>query len=178
MQEDNEIPESVSVIAWIWIGLGVLMLFGGFMNLLVFSMTRSLFDGGLLAANGVPVEIVSIISLFKYVIYIAMVQLPVSVIAITAGFHLLKLRKWARTAIELISWLVVVYLAGFSVYWIDFWPEILSHMPPNQFFSINDIPLLSDFGIGVGIILNSLFAIPLLIAIVKLRQPEVKKLFI
>ena len=100
------------------------------------------------------------------------VQCAIAVIAIWAGIDLLRLKAWARSAIETLCWLGVVWTVGFGIYWVYMWISMTGQTPSGA------VPPGGDsfqvMGAVMGVVGMLMFAVPLGIMIRYLRGSEVR----
>jgi len=93
------------------------------------------------------------------------VQPGVGILGIVAGVHLLKLRPWARTCLELLSWLEVAFFAGIALFWVFLWITV----PPEEYRGVHAIlPLF------MGVLVAGLQAAPFVLIIRAVRSPKVR----
>src|ERR1035437_9283766 len=95
-------PKSVTVIAWVWIVLGGLMFVSAAVGLLL-AIILSLSGG-----TGTAPPPAHVFLVMHRVLCI--VQLGVSVVAVIAGVHFLRQRAWARTVLEAMTWLMLIWI--------------------------------------------------------------------
>lgn len=101
-------PTAVSVIGWFWI------IVGGFMTLASVSvllqeppsesLIREMSKDSSLGAW-----------VFRHYVLFALLQVAVAQVAIVSGIGFLRLRKWARIALEVLSWLGVAFVGAIVV---------------------------------------------------------------
>jgi len=105
--------------------------------------------------------------------FLLILQTICAIFMLVAGIEFLRLRAWARTAVEILSWLCIVFVVIIVLFFIMTWLNITSQM---MAFEGNGgaSSALSVLGIGVGIILMVIFIIPLLIIIRALRGKAVR----
>ena len=100
------------------------------------------------------------------------VQCLVAVVAIWAGIDLLRLKAWARSAIEALCWVGVLWTIGFGIYWVYMWISMTGQMPRGAMPDSGDT--FQMMGAVMGVIGTLVFAIPLGIMIRYLRGGEVR----
>jgi len=109
-------PTSVTVIGWIWLVMGVLMLLSSMMALFMFlavlrphlqEMPLPAEEGGLPWAADLFLRNAGI--LFG-------LQATLAVYVVIAARCFLRLRSWARTSLEVISWFGLAWIVGFSIF--------------------------------------------------------------
>ncbi len=111
-------PRGVRLIAWAWILTGAV---NGV------SALGGLFTAGLLQGLSAQVPPASRTAaafplfLVHHAAWFAVLQIALAVVAVLAGIDFLRLRAWARSVLEALSWLSLAYLASGAVYWWRFW---------------------------------------------------------
>ncbi len=164
-------PTGVSVIAWGWIITGGLMGFSGVMALLALSFMPAILSQPELESQ-MPAGFWPMMSMFRYFTLLVLVQLAVAVVAVVAGIQFLKLRSWARTVLEVIAWLSVIYVIGFGVFWLFMWSTISGQLP--QEGAPFDSRTFEIFGLVMGAFVTLVFAVSLGITIKYLRGKVVR----
>ena len=146
-------PTCITVIGWLWIIIGIYMAVGGLMiSLFYYSSFRPAMSTG---SSEVPL----FIKLFPLIIVI---QVNVGALAFVAGRNFLKLRPWARTTLEVLSWLGLTYVIGVLIIWIYQW------------LSINSESNMGIVGCLMAVFITGVFSVPLIIIIRTLRGNVVK----
>ena len=147
-------PTCVTVIGWAWIILGGLM---------CLSATMALFSSIMIGdmAQGDP----DIPFIFKIVPMLAIVQIGVAVLGLTSGINLLKLKAWARNVLEGLTWLLLIFILGFMVFWVINWVSMSSGHGPRGF---------GVMGAVMGVVITGIYGVPLGIMLKYLRGPKVK----
>jgi hypothetical protein len=143
-------PKSVTVIGVVWIVLGCLMFLGAVGGLLV--QIIMVLTGGMAGATGV----VRIFVISHRVLCI--VQVGVSVVAVIAGIHLLRLKSWARNVLEALTWWVLIFIVCFCIGTIIILCVLSaqSHAPGLIVFAVLIIPAMLPVGIPGVILLKQL----------------------
>src|SRR5882724_2973642 len=113
-------PTGVTIVAWLWIVAGGLMVFSAIAGGLLYSTMR---DRGshITTPHDVPIQFKLAQIVFDHLGSMLIVQFLVALLAIVSGIYLLRLHPWARTAIEILSWLAFIYSVGFGIYWVYMW---------------------------------------------------------
>ena len=101
-------PTSVTVIAWVWICLGILAALGGAFHLSFPAIAHEMASQG--AAEGVRE-----FNIVWLAVPLGLIELGVSGLGIVSGAYFLKLRGWARTCLEVLSWTALIFTACFGV---------------------------------------------------------------
>lgn len=170
-------PTSVTVISWVWIAMGILMVLSGAMGLFSFSMMQEISQAEPFPParpEDLPAGFRPMMIIFNNFHILAGVQIILALVAITAGINLLKLRRWARTAIETLTWFSLTYIVVFGCYWVYMWLAMTSSFPDNQMPA--GMGFLKYFGVIMGVVINIIFGTPLVIMLNKLRSTAVKNI--
>lgn len=167
-----ERPTSVTVIGWIWIVLGILMFLSAGMGLLAFVAQRAMIADMPSPPEELPGMHGVIWRLFQYFHIFAAVQILLAALIIVAGIHFLKLRAWARTCLEVVSWLGLTYVLGFGAFWLFMWVSMSTQ--------IGEIPepfpgdAFAWVGVMMGIVVITTSAVPLIVVIKFLRGATIR----
>jgi len=171
MKDGMKRPMSVTVIGWIWIGLGTLMLLGSMMALAMFLvLVRPHFESGGAESRLDKLPWFGRFFLRKVELFAA-VQAGLAIFVMVSGRFFLKLRSWARTSLEAVSWLGLVYVVGFGIFFgITFIRTFASGEvqggPPFVFIAIV-VPIMLVVTVGV-------YAVPLGVIIWFLRGETIR----
>jgi O-antigen ligase len=125
-------PTCVTVIGWAWIVVAILMCLSAVMALFASSMMLSQISSEQPdAAKNIP-------TFFRFFPLLAVMQLCVAIFGIISGINFLKLKAWSRTALEILTWLTLLFVIGFMIFWVASWlfGTTSSHAPIG--FSITD----------------------------------------
>ena len=159
-------PTCVTVIGWAWVIIGGLMCLSAitalFMSLAFNQMVKS--------QPIVPPEAPAGFGIFalmaEYFPLIATVQLFVAVFGIIAGINFLKLKSWARNALETLTWLLLLFVIGFMVFWLF----TLFAMT-----SASNAPIvMAVFMAVMGVVVTGVYGVPLGIMLKYLRGEKVR----
>ncbi len=154
-------PTGITITAWLWIVMG------GFAYMMISKA------GPLPPASGdMPADFKTISYLFQYFGVFILLQGVFALIAIWAGVSLLRLKRWARTTIEVLSWIALLYTVGFGIFWVYMWISMTNTMP--QHGGPIDSGPFQWLGAAMGTIITAIFAVPLWIMIRYLRGAEVR----
>jgi len=113
-------PTCVTVIGWFWIITGGLAIMSGLMSAVI----THTFSGGMteehfaaMRKSGEDPEF--IILIFQHFLEFALLQVCVAIVAVVSGINLLRLRAWARPVLEGLSWLTLLFVIGFTCFFIS-----------------------------------------------------------
>ncbi|MDI6808792.1 MAG: hypothetical protein QME66_07410 [Candidatus Eisenbacteria bacterium] len=131
MVEVRRKPTGLVVIAWTWIITGTYMVFSG-----VMALASSSFVSQIPFMVGIPGEIGPgfglLMNIIRHFALFAMAQIAMAAIIIASAVALLKLRPWARTVIEVMSWLFLVSVAGSFLFGIFVWSAMTRQLPHDE----------------------------------------------
>ena len=152
-------PTSVTVIGWAWIIIGGLMCLSAAGALAMSPFAASSATG---ARPNVPAFFFWLFPLT------AMVQLCIGLTGAVSGVYFLKLRRWSRRVLESLTWLLLVLIVGFAIFWIGTW------------ISMSSSSATGGLGGGALVFACAIFAfycVPLGIMLKTLRGPRVANAF-
>jgi hypothetical protein len=175
MEKEFKRPTSITVISWVWIGIGILMVFGGFMGFISYAVMQVMSEGQPFPPDLPPefqAEFKPMMLLFRNFHILAGAQFIIAIIAILSGIYFLKLRSWARTTLEGLTWLSLLYIIAFGIYWVYIWISITGNIPQDEMG--RGMEYFKYFGAVMGAVINLMFAAPLVIMIVTLRGKTIK----
>jgi hypothetical protein len=120
-REEPERPKAVTVIGRLWIVLAALSLFRSLVNLILWSVLQpalpSLFN---MAVTQQP-QTWFLEPLFRHFVAWETARALLAVAIGVSAYFFLRLRPWARVAIEVVTWLALLYAACFAVFWASVW---------------------------------------------------------
>ena len=151
-------PTCVTVIGGVWIVFGVLMFLSSVMGLLSWNMVGE-------AAKSEPNFHQNMPSIMSFFPHIVAVQSIVAIFGLISAINFLRLRSWSRAVLEIVTWILLIAIAGFSVYWEVGWVSSSFSNGPDGF----DI-----LGAVMGLFIFAMFVIPLVIMLRYLRGDKVK----
>ena len=166
-------PTSVTVIGWIFIAGAILMIVSGGMGFAAFTFTKQMAGGVPPMPEEIPGQLRVMETIFQNFELIAIVQVAFALFVLIASIQFLKLRPWARHALEIISWLGLVYLVAFGTLWVVSWIGITSHIPVSE-GAAGPPPLFNIFGAIMGSMVTVCWAVPLVVIIIVLRGKTVR----
>ncbi|HPQ42225.1 MAG TPA: hypothetical protein PLV45_17775 [bacterium] len=147
-------PTCVTVIGWVWIVLGGLMVLSGAMAMVI-AIT-------VLSTAGNESELSPI---FHAAPYLCVVQIVAAVLGLVSGIHFLRLKAWSRSVLEALTWLVLIYVIGFMGYIVY---DIAFTGSASNLIIIDEIIALT-----MGIMITAVYTVPLAIMLWYLRGPKV-----
>lgn len=120
-EEDVERPKAVTVIGWIWLVLAVLWLFRSLVNLVVWKVIQpaapTLF--GVVGTRSPQTWFLR--PLFEHLTMVMTLQAIISFAVGVSAWQFLRLRPWARVAVQTVCWIVIAYVTAFAILWTMVW---------------------------------------------------------
>ncbi len=154
------------MIGWIWLVLGALSLFKTVVNFIMWRALQPAIPSLVaLAAQQDPTTRYLNPLLAHYGLVLTVQALLAAAVGISAYF-LLRMRPWARVAIQTVCWLGLVYIACFSVFWLFIMSRAAAARPRGQ------VPT------SVGILICAALAAGLAVMIGFLRSRRLREAFI
>ena len=166
-------PTAVTVIGWIFIAGAILMILSGGMGFAAFSFMQQLGEEMPPTFEGAPFQFGVMEVIFQHFGLIAMVQVALAVFILIASIQFLRLRRWARTALEVIAWLGLVYIVGFGIFWVASWLDITSSIPVTEGTS-GPSSIFDIVGAIMGSVVALAWAVPLVVIIILLRGKTIR----
>ena len=166
-------PTSVSVIAWVYIGFGILGLLGGILGTAASLLMTSTFESAQRpeVSPDDPILFRLMSSMFHYFWLFGVLQLIVAVLMIWSGVAFLRLRAWARTVVETLAWLGLAYNLGFGFLWCMTLVSMTDQMP-EEAGAFAAFPIIM---LVMGIVMILAFSVPLVVIIRVVRGRTVRE---
>lgn len=164
-------PAGIAAIAWLWIAGGILLLISALLTWAVLSLFGSALPTSI-APGGVPADLELMNTLLSNMGVLVWTQVAIGALSIYAGAQFLKLRPWARTAIEVLTWVSLVYVIVNGVYFLYMWESMVTDLSKQM---LMDSDALRITGYVTVFTLTVIFAVPLGFMIKYLRAPVVRQ---
>jgi len=155
-------PTSVTVIAWVWIALGILLALGGVFHLSFPLIAREI------VTQGSPDAVHRLNPVVWLAIPLGLVEIGVSVLAIVSGAYFLSLKRWARTCLEVLSWSALIFYICFGVGSVVFF--LRKVMGNGVYFSTT----FTIFWCVFALVFPAAFAVPFGVMIKALRGKTIR----
>ena len=167
-------PTAITIIAWVFIALGILMLLIASLAIAAHMLMKAMAGGNMpLPAENAPAPFRFMARIFRHFDVLAYFQIALASFIMLAGYYFLKLRNWARAALEVVSWLGAAYIIGFGIFWITAWTGATATMPAAE--QVPELPrLFSIFGVIMGAVVTISMAAPIGVAVWYLRSKTVR----
>jgi uncharacterized protein YneF (UPF0154 family) len=166
-------PTAITVIGWIFIVTAILMIFSGGIAFIAFSYMKQIAEEMPPIAQELPNQFRVMRIIFQNFGILALLQVAFAVFVLMASLYFLQLRRWARSALEIVAWLGLVYVVGFGIFWVASWINITSSFPASQVPS-GLSPMFNIIGAIMGGVVTVIWAVPLVIIIIFLRGKTIK----
>lgn len=100
-------------------------------------------------------------------------QIALGVVGLWAGIALLRLHAWARTAIEVLTWLTLAYTVERGVAWTWTFRTMSGELARDAGLEV-DPQMLQSVGMATVIVLTLVIAVPFVLMIRYLRGPQAR----
>lgn len=164
-------PNAVRIVGWAWIGIGALMLLAGAGAFLVSVLTEGQGPASSATSSGFPAPFTFV---FHHFAAFALAQVVLALAAICSAVMFLRLTSWARTGLELVSWLTLLYAIVLGVYFAIFWYGSIPAGPEPK-GSVLPSLMFRDLGVVMAAIITAVNAVPLLLFLWWLRKDDVRR---
>jgi len=158
-------PGVVTAIGWIFVALAALMILsaaGGFAASSI--MDEAVRREARPQSGGAPL-------LLRSFQLLGALQILFGALLAVSAAQFLRLRAWARSALEAAMWLGLAYVVGFGIYWVLGWVE----MSPGSAADGRAPDAFTLFGGIMGSLITLVFAVPCVILIWLLRGAVVRQ---
>lgn len=172
-QERPVRPRAVTIIGRLWLVLAVLFLCKAVVNLAVWKVLQP--DAPSLvrdALTNAP-KLSFMRPLLSHITAVITAQALWWIFVGVAAFGLLRLRPWARVAIQAVCVFLLVYFLGFEMLWAAVWPNLPSQSARAVALGTSYRSLALVAGLSVGAAVGA----GLIWMIVLLRAPRVRAAF-
>ena len=163
-----------AIIGWIFFAAAILMMLSSIMAFLAFASMSSMGRG----AHSIPEDAPKVFAfIFRYFGIFAAIQLLLAIFILIASIEFLKLRAWARTALEVVSWLGLIYVISFGIFWVFNWVSMTAGTPASGQSGSGPPPVFRMLGMAMGIFVTLFWAAPPVVLIIFLRSAAVRNAF-
>ena len=139
-------PFSISVIGWVFAIIGGQLMIGALGFFIINTRMDVLFENTVFKENAFFLDI--FVGIYKNYILVSSIQFLLGLYLLISGIYFLKLRAWARSAVEAICWVMLFFLIVFAVYWVFMWIDFSGNVLESTKI---DLSLLKLAGIFIGI---------------------------
>ncbi|MEW6670273.1 MAG: hypothetical protein AB1427_01135 [Thermodesulfobacteriota bacterium] len=151
-------PTCITVIGWVWIVIGGLMCFSAVMALYSHVTIGPM-------AQGDPEAVQHVSVVIRYFPAFAIVQIAAATVGIISGIYFLKLKRWSRQVLEILTWLLLLFFVGFGIYWVFSWIWLTQDHGPRSF---------GIMGAVAGVVITGIYSVSLGIMLKYLRGDKVR----
>jgi hypothetical protein len=123
-EEEDERPRAVTVIGRLWLVVAVLLLGKALVNLSVWTVLKPDAPSFIRDALAQTPRFRLVQPLFAHLTAVMMLQALWWIFVGIAAFALLRLRPWARVAIQGVCWFLLVYSVAFEIFWAAVFPAL------------------------------------------------------
>lgn len=162
-------PGLVLAIGWGFIVLAIFMILSGlsglpsaaFMEEVVSNFSET--DTGY---KNFPALFKVFLFSMKHITILSLLFILIALFVLGAGVFFLKMKPWARTVLEVFSWVALVFIIGTGLLWAAAWMGGQDSSAP-----------FSMFGVTIGFVIMLLYAAVPVTALVLLRYKSVREAF-
>lgn len=165
-------PAGVTVIAWLWIATGGFMLVSGLGAIFAAPRVGSA-DGGFVMSLVTAPDSSALGMFFRHLIPFAVLQSLIGAFAVVAAVEFLRLRAWARLAMEALSWVSLVYILVNGVLVLYLWDAVVADMPSE--LVVIEPAQLHMLGLIVDLVVTVALAAPIGVTVKYLRGAPVRR---
>jgi hypothetical protein len=172
-EEGAERPRAVTVIGRLWLVVAVLLLGKALVNLAVWTVLKPDAPSIVKDALAQTPRFRLVRPLFAHLTTVMMMQALWWIFVGIAAFALLRLRPWARVAIQGVCCFLLVYSVAFEIFWAAVWPTLAAGSAGAMTLgaSYRTVALVAGLTVGAAA------AAGLIWMIVLLRGPSVRAAF-
>jgi hypothetical protein len=145
-------PTCVTVIGWAWMVMGGLASLSAIVAFVAWSMDL---------LNDPEHSLIT-----KIYPFLVGLQFGIALLGFVAGINFLKLKAWSRNALEVLTWLLLILIMGFMIFWMYLWITLTSGDPGPRGFKI--------IGGVMGVLVSAFYGAPLGIMLKYLRGSKIK----
>ncbi len=154
--EEPERPKAVTVIGWIWLVLAAVSLFKTIVNFIFWVALQPAIPSLVaLAAREDPMTRYLNPLLEHYGLVLTIQALLAAGVGISAYF-LLRMRPWARVAVQTVCWLGLLYIACFAAFWLFVMSRAVAARPRSQIPPSAGILVCAALAVGLAVMIGML----------------------
>lgn len=163
------VPKGISLISWVWVMVGIMLSIGGVMAIFQTPVVDFSVFTRAMAIDRVPGSGWATIFFNNFHIFMVL-QTLVGITAIYGGVKLLELRAWARSVIEGLTWVSMIFILAVGSYSYTSWIDFDTSAGAENI----DLEMVKNLVIGAIIFLSLLFTFALFLMIRYLHSDIVK----
>jgi len=123
-QDGAERPRAVTIIGRLWLVVAIVLLGKALVNLAVWTVLKPDAPSFIRDAMAQTPRFRLVQPLFAHLTAVMMLQALWWIFVGVAAFALLRLRPWARVAIQGVCCFLLVYSVAFEIFWAAIWPTL------------------------------------------------------
>jgi len=170
-------PSAVTVIGWIFLVAGALMILMGLQGIIIYSIVKPLATRAPQSLEQAKPLIWPFLLIGRYLGLLAILKILAGVIILITSIQFLKLRPWARVVLELCSWLGALIVIVFGTFLTIAWIATTTSL----WRAGAELPGFIVVFVGIGALMASInvavFVVPFAALIVFLRGKTVREAF-
>lgn len=148
-------PASVTMVAWIGLGLGVALAAVAAEGLVGFPRFELSWPPGLKSLLVTTADEIQVaLDILSDAPVLSYLRLVLALFLLVASVSILRLRRWARVSLEALAWLALLYVVGYAVFYFPARAYVSSWTLDNLWSAVYVIcfPLLMTFGYGLPLV--------------------------
>jgi len=164
MEGQGSRPAVVTALGWLFVAGAGLMMLSAMGGLAASVLMKGMGPEDMPAGAEAPAFV-------RYFSVLCVLQIAFAAFVAVAAAYFLRLRAWARTALEAATWVGLAWVVGFGVFWVVNWLGRTSQVSAEPGRAAG----FSAFGAVVGTIITLVFVAPCVIVIWLLRGRQVRE---
>lgn len=166
-------PATVGRIGWGWLVFGAILLVRSLLDLVVWRVLAPAAPSLIALLDPTRPEIRLVRPILDHILTIKAIEAAFAVVVILVASQFLRLRPWARPALQIVCGVVTFYVLAYAAFWAWLWPRLESqHSRPRE--AAGSGPLL-----GVVIVLVILAIAWLLVRMIRtMSSARVREAFL
>ena len=173
-ERQTERPKAVTVIGRVWLVLAVLFLVRSLINLASWKLVQMGAPGLLKTFTEQSPYAWLLRPLLRHLTALLSTEAIVSALVGLSAFELLRLRPWARVAMQIVCWFALAYVVCFTAFWAWLWPKAAAaKAAANHSLS----PHAYGTGLIVGVAVCLALGAALAVMIALLRSSRIREAF-
>jgi hypothetical protein len=133
MEDSRMRPRAVALVGGIYMLVGFFMLLSGGAAIASMLLVDTAAQSGMAESlSGAPAMLKVTVVFVRYFGAVAVFQVIAAVAVIVSAVQFLKLRAWARAALEVFTWLSLVAAIFIGGLWAYSWAKMTAAMPPEM----------------------------------------------
>lgn len=174
-EEERKRPRSVTLIGRVWLVLAVLYMLRSLVNLIFWKLLQMGAPGLLRSVAEQSPYAWFLRPLFRHLAALMSVQVIASALVGFSAYQLLRLRPWARVAMQVVCWFALAFLGSFTAFWAWFWPKAAAaQAATDPSFSEHSY---GEIGLLAGVVICLAVCAGLAVMIALLRGSKVREAF-